>query len=73
MAEWYKDRKGYPRFSDSGKLVHRWKAEKSLGRELRPGEVVHHKNRCKTDYSDGNLHTFRSQSQHARAHRRDGW
>jgi hypothetical protein len=73
MAEWHRDRKGYPRFSDSGKLVHRWKAEKKLGRELRPGEVVHHNNRNKTDYSDKNLHVFGSQRQHWKAHKRDGW
>lgn len=73
MADWYRDKKGYPRFSDSDKLVHRWKAEKKLGRDLRPGEVVHHKNRSKTDYSDDNLHVFGSQRQHWRAHRRDKW
>ena len=47
--------------------------EQRLGRELRPGEVVHHKNRSKTDYSDDNLHVFGSQKQHWKAHRRDGW
>ncbi len=88
MARWHKDEKGYPRFSDSDKLVHRWKAEKKLGRKLSDGEVVHHKNRRKADYSDSNLWVFPSQRQHWmlhrratdrratlswRAHRKDGW
>jgi len=72
MARWYRDEKGYPRFSDSDKLVHRWKAEKKLGRELRPGEVVHHKDRNKSNYSGGNLWVFGSQKQHNRAHKKDG-
>jgi len=44
-----------------------------LGRALRDGEVVHHENRCKTDYSDGNLHVFKSRKQHYRTHKKDGW
>ncbi len=71
MAKWFKDKKGYPRFSDSGKLVHRWQAEKKLGRPLRDGEVVHHKNRCKTDYSKKGLWVFKNQKQHDGAHKSD--
>ena len=70
---WYRDIKGYPRFRDSGKLVHRWKAEKKLKRKLRPDEVVHHINRDKTDYSSDNLWVFKNQKAHHRAHRRDLW
>ena len=47
----YVDDKGYFRFKDSGKLVHRWVDEKKLGRKLRAGEVVHHINRNKRDNS----------------------
>ncbi|HSV95641.1 MAG TPA: hypothetical protein VLM75_01775 [Spirochaetota bacterium] len=43
----YEDDNGYYRFNDSDKPVHRWAAEKKLGRALRRGEVVHHKNRNK--------------------------
>ena len=41
----YRDAQGYLRFINSGKLVHRWKSEKQLGRRLAPGEVVHHQNK----------------------------
>ena len=77
MARWFIDKNGYRRFSDSGKSVHRWVAENKLGRSLRSGEVVHHKNRDKSDNSSGNLWVFKNQKQHDKAHRRDkkrtGW
>ena len=73
MAKWYTDKKGYRRFSDSGKSVHRWSAEKKLGRSLRSGEVVHHKNRDKGDNRPSNLWVFGSQKKHTRAHKKDGW
>lgn len=69
MANWYKDKKGYPRFSDSGKLVHRWKAEKKLGRPLGDDEVVHHRDGNKSNYSDGNLGTM-SRRHHGKVHAR---
>lgn len=47
MAQTYIDERGYIRFSDSGRLVHRWVAEKTLGRKLNPEEVVHHVDRNK--------------------------
>ncbi len=67
----YSDRKGYRRFKDSNTPVHRWVAEKKLGRKLREGEVVHHKDRNKQNNSPGNLHVFKSQSTHNKAHRSD--
>ena len=65
------DERGYERFADSGKSVHRWAAKKKLGRELYPGEVVHHKNRDKLDNSRENLHVFPNQEAHDRAHKID--
>ncbi len=65
------DERGYERFADSGKSVHRWAAKKKLGRELYPGEVVHHKNRDKLDNSPENLHVFPNQEAHDKAHRLD--
>jgi hypothetical protein len=37
------DDRGYARFKDSGKLVHRWVASKKVGGDLYPGRVVHHR------------------------------
>lgn len=71
MAKTYIDDKGYVRYSDSDKLVHRDIAEKKLGRKLRPGEVVHHKDRDKKNNSPQNLHVFRNQEEHDRVHKYD--
>ncbi len=64
----YKDKRGYARFKDSKTPVHRSVAEMILGRKLRKGEVVHHKNRNKSDNSFANLWVFKSQKEHDRAH-----
>ncbi len=63
--------KGYFCFKDSGIPVHRYLAEKMLGRKLRPGEVVHHKNRSKKDNRFSNLFVFKSQKEHDKAHKKD--
>lgn len=39
----YVNENGYRVFSDSGILLYRWVAENKQGRELLPGEIVHHK------------------------------
>lgn len=71
FSETYIDEKGYKRWKDSGKLVHRWAAEKKLGRRLRYGEVVHHKDRIKTNNRSSNLWVFRDQEEHDRVHKLD--
>lgn len=70
-AKTYKDESGYVRFKDSHIPLHRYVVEKKLGRPLRDGEVVHHKNRNKSDNSMGNLWVFRNQDEHDRVHRLD--
>jgi len=65
------DENGYKRFSDSGKLVHRWIAEKKLGRKLDPEEVVHHKNKNKLDNDPDNLEILSDQEEHEEIHEDD--
>ena len=67
----YVDSKGYKHFKDSGKSVHRHVAERTLGRKLRPGEVVHHKNRNKLDNRRSNLWVFDSHAKHHNTHKKD--
>ena len=67
----YIDGNGYYRFKDSSILVHRWAAEKKLGRKLQPGEVVHHINRNKRDNSPENLQVLPNQDAHDALHRED--
>ena len=67
----YVDRNGYRRFKDSNRLVYRWVAEKKIGRRLRKGEVVHHKNGNKLDNRESNLHVYtgkHGQLKHATHH-----
>ena len=67
----YVDDRGYYRFSNSDKLVHRWVAEKMLGRRLKKHEVVHHMDRNKLNNNESNLHVFKNQSQHDYIHKLD--
>jgi len=69
----YIDENGYRRFSDSNKLVHRYVVEKNIGRKLRQGEIVHHKNRNKLDNSPENLEVFANQEEHEKHHRETDW
>lgn len=71
MVRTYKDKKGYKKFSNSGKSVHRHVAERKIGRKLREGEVVHHKNRNKSDNRRSNLWVFKDQKKHHAAHVKD--
>jgi hypothetical protein len=66
----YIDEKGYRRFKDSGKLVHRWVAENKVGGEIYEGRVVHHRDGDKLNNDPRNLHVM-SRSDHSRHHARE--
>ena len=69
MSKVYIDKKGYKRFKDSGKLVHRRVMERKLGFRLRKDVIVHHINGIKTDNRFENLQlmTNKEHSKHLMA------
>ena len=60
------DGKTYPKLK--GRHVHRTVAEMLLGRKLLSGEIVHHIDNDKRNFSINNLKVFRSQAEHAAYH-----
>lgn len=51
-----------------GRHAHRVVMEQVLGRQLRPGEIVHHKDGNKLNNAPENLEIISSQSEHTRVH-----
>ena len=52
--------------------LHRVIAEQTIGRKLRPGELVHHRDGDKTNNSPENLVVCSSATVHAKYHLRSG-
>ena len=68
MGNTYKDKKGYPRWSDSGELVHRTVASNMIGGHIGKGRVVHHKDGNKSNFRKSNLARPMSKSDHSSLH-----
>jgi len=64
LGNTYKDRRGYPRWRDSGKLVHR-----TIMGPIGKGKVVHHKDGNKSNFRKSNL-TVMGKRQHSSLHAR---
>lgn len=73
----YIDFRGYPRYSNSYKLVHRCNMEAHLKRKLTKEEVVHHKDGDKRNFRFENLQLCANQDEHDKIHRNNlintGW
>jgi len=67
MVKSYKDKKGYRRWKDSNKLVHRSVAEKKIGGRIGRGRVVHHIDGNKQNNQPSNLRVM-SRSDHSSLH-----
>jgi hypothetical protein len=59
----------YPKIGQ--RHAHRIVAEAILGRALKPGEIVHHKDRNKRNFSEDNLEVCESRSAHSQLHHDD--
>ena len=72
--EFYYDDEGYPRFTDTNKLVHRWAAHKYIFKKNKDkfskpfrDLVVHHKDRSKLHFHSDNL-VIMTKSEHESEH-----
>ena len=55
MNNIYSDNRGYPRWKDSHKLVHRTVAQNMVGGHIFPNRVVHHIDGIKSNFRKTNL------------------
>ena len=69
MAKTYIGKKGYKRYKNSGKSVHRHVASRKVGGKIWPGRVVHHSDGNKRNNRRSNLQIM-SRSSHSRLHSR---
>lgn len=76
MAKTYINRKGYKRYSNSGKSVHRHVAKRKLGGKIWKGYVVHHKDGNKRNNRRSNLHVMKRSSHntlHTKKRKKSFW
>jgi len=66
----YYDRKGYPRWRNTNRLVHRTVVANEFGGKIPSGFVVHHKDENKSNFRKDNL-VLMTRSEHARLHLRE--
>ncbi len=69
MYRFYIDKKGYPRWRDSKKLVHRTVAANKVGGRIFSGMVVHHIDGNKRNFRKSNLWVM-TRIAHSRFHAR---
>ena len=67
MAKTFIGKKGYKRYSNSGKSVHRHVSSRKVGGKIWKGRVVHHRDGNKLNNRRNNLQIM-SRSQHSRLH-----
>ena len=67
MRNFFFDENGYPRFKNTGRLVHRVVAAGMFGKKVLRGMVVHHIDGVKTNFRKGNLQPL-TRSAHALLH-----
>ena len=65
----FKDNKGYPRWNNSGKLLHRTVASNMIGGSIGRGRVVQHRDGNKSNFKQNNL-TVMSGRSHSSLHAR---
>ena len=68
MAKIYRNKSGYPTYSNSGKLVHIAQAEKKVGGKIYKGYEVHHKDGDTSNYRMSNLAVLKKKF-HKKIHR----
>jgi len=76
IAKTFIGKKGYKRYSNSGKSVHRHVASKKIGGKIGKGRVVHHRDGNKLNNKRSNLQVMNRSSHsklHAKKRAKKGW
>ncbi|MFN3188404.1 MAG: HNH endonuclease signature motif containing protein [Candidatus Paceibacteria bacterium] len=71
MKRFYIDSNGYPRWNDTGILVHRSVAKNLLGEPIPKGMIVHHIDGNKMNFRKNNI-AIMTRAAHFKLHLREG-